>query len=510
MRIHHYFQGALLVALTIAATGVTPSAQAQKQKTSARSETVPVTTQSAKAREAYETGMRQREDLLYTEDGLQSIRDAVKADPHFALAHAAIAYFTVDPAEEKRERTLSISEIGDASPDEKLLIRWMNGTKNGQLVPAIAAMNDLLAKYPNDKRLANLDAEWLCSGQQNYERGEAVLEAVLKADPNYFPALNNIAYCYALGGKVNLAPPFMDRYVLALPNQPNPQDSYAEILRMAGDFQGALDHYRAALKIDPAFFSSQVGIASTYALMGDQERARAEYPKAIEMTKDSATKLNYRMLWALTYYRENRSEEARKAFTELAAEAHNEGFPVQEAESHRTMALFNTNTTAALADLDAAQIALSENHVLSHEDHDTELATILQTRAFIAARAGMPNVAQKALEPLAAIARTSRNNLVQQSFHSASGAVLFAQGKYAEAISEFQYDPRNPLSLELLADAQSKNKDSAEGQKTLESLAAINDERVETAFAAPPARAALKSNSSPTAQATGHIGGPLK
>jgi len=31
-----------------------------------------------------------------------------------------------------------------------------------------------------------------------------------------------------------LAPPLMDQYVAALPGQPNPQDSYAEILRMAG------------------------------------------------------------------------------------------------------------------------------------------------------------------------------------------------------------------------------------------------------------------------------------
>ena len=49
----------------------------------------------------------------------------------------------------------------------------MNGTKNGEIVAAISAMNDLLAKYPNDKRLANMAAEWLCANQGASEHGEA-------------------------------------------------------------------------------------------------------------------------------------------------------------------------------------------------------------------------------------------------------------------------------------------------------------------------------------------------
>jgi len=509
MRIHYSLQATVLAALVAISAGAAATARAQKLAVGAKPATVPVTTKSAAARAAYEKGMVQREELLYIDEGVRCFRKAVKDDPHFALAHAALAYFTTDPAEETRERAASIRDLAIASSGEKLLIRWFNGTKNGEIVPAIAAMNDLLAKYPNDKRLANLDAEWLCSGQQNFDRGEAVLNHMLQTDPNYFPALNNIAYCYALGGKVSLAPAFMDRYVAALPNQPNPQDSYGEILRMAGDFQGALDHYRGALKIDPTFTTSQLGIASTYALMGDQERARAEYPKAIEMTDDRATKLNYRMLWAMTYYRENNPDPARKAYAELATEARREGFPVQEAECHRAMALFDSDVKSALAELDAAQAAIVEQHVLSAADHDTELATILQTRAFIAARAGMGDVAQKALEPLAEMAETSRNNLVQESHHSANGAVLMTQGDYADAISELREDPRNPLSLALLAEAQSKAADAG-AQETLETLAAINDERMETAFAVPPARAALKAAQPTAVQATGHRGGPLR
>ena len=106
----------------------------------------------------------------------------------------------------------------------------------------------------------------------------------------------------------------MDRYVALLPNEPNPQDSYGELLRMAGDFEGSLHHYRAALKIDPDFVTSQVGLGDTYALMGNQEQARVEYEKAIRFAKNEADRLNYGMQSAMTWVREGKFAEADKHF----------------------------------------------------------------------------------------------------------------------------------------------------------------------------------------------------
>ncbi|HXO00137.1 MAG TPA: hypothetical protein VN881_13760 [Candidatus Acidoferrales bacterium] len=467
-------------------------------------EMVPVTTFSPDARHDYELALLYHEDLLFVDKGLVSLRKAVKADPRFALAHATLAYFTTDPVEERREYALAQKYMANASPDERLLIRWMDGAKNGGLVPAIAAINDLLSKYPNDKRLANMASEWLCANQAAYEHGEKILKNVLQSDPNYFPALNNLAYCYALSGRPSLAPPLMEQYVTALPAQPNPQDSYGEIMRMLGDYPAALDHYGKALQIDPTFNTSQVGIASTYALMGDQERARAQYLIAISGTKERTTKLDYRILWAMTYYRENQIERGSREFAKLAAEAHAADLPVEEAEIHRNMAIFNPEPHHALRSLDAARLVLTENHEISQGSREIELANILQTRAFIAERAGMADAAQKALKPLSAMAQTSRSNIVQQAYHSANGAVLMMQEKYGAAISELMEDPQNPLSLQLLADAQNRAGQAADAQKTLATLAAINDERVETAFAVPQARAALKNGSPTTAQVGTH------
>src|ERR1700683_2245717 len=92
--------------------------------------TVPYTTSSAEAGRWYELAMKEREDLLFVDKGIDSMREAVKADPNFALAHAALASFRNDPGEEKREPPLAQKNIASASPDERLLITWLNGTRS--------------------------------------------------------------------------------------------------------------------------------------------------------------------------------------------------------------------------------------------------------------------------------------------------------------------------------------------------------------------------------------------
>jgi len=477
VKIRMFFPGmiaAILVVGAVAQAQDATSAPNTPAVAGVATNTVPVTTSSSVAQRAYEMGMVEREDRLFVDEGLEFFREAVRADPQFAMGHAALGYFTADPKEAKQESALAVKFIDNASPDEQLLIRWMNGTKNGDLVAAISAMNDLLAKYPNDKRLANMAAEWLCANQGASEHGEAILVRLLKNDPRYYPAMNNLAYCYALSGKANLAPPLMEQYVAALPNEPNPQDSYGEIMRILGDYPAALDHYQKALQINPNFNPSQVGLASTYALMGDQRKARAQYLVAIKGTKEKSTQLNYRILWAITYYRENKPRQARMELIRIDSEAHLAGLPVQEAEIHRAMALFNPDPIGALKDLD------------------------------VAVNAGKTAVAQGALKLLNEMAQTSRSVPVQNAYHSANGAVLLAQGDYAGAVSELQEDPQNPLSMRLLAEAQAKAGQAADAQKTLAALAAMSDERVETAFAAPQARASLQRETPQTAQGGAH------
>ena len=154
----------------------------------------------------------------------------------------------------------------------------------------------------------------------------------------------------------------MDRYVALLPNEPNPQDSYGELLRMAGNFEGSLKHYRAALKIDPDFVTSQVGLGDTYALMGNQEQARVEYDKAIRFAHNEADRLTYSMQKAMTWVRDGKFAEADKSFQEIAETAHAKDQDLQEAQAYRHLAEYQTDDNAALKYLQQAEESLGHRH----------------------------------------------------------------------------------------------------------------------------------------------------
>jgi tetratricopeptide (TPR) repeat protein len=256
-----------------------PASFAHHIKPSA-AKTMPATTPSPKARDLFDRALTDYENL-YLERANIGWRAAVEADPNFALAYIFIAYNSNDPAEANAARERAKLLAPKASAGERLLIQWIAGAKENNFIASISAMNDMLEMFPKDKRLAYLAGGWMM-GQNSYEQAQKSLEHALAIDKNYPPALNDLAYCYAQSRAYPKAFAVMERYVAVLPTLPNPQDSYAEILRMSGNFDAALEHYRAALKIDPEFDYSQLGLGDTYAVMGNQAQARLEYDKAIQ------------------------------------------------------------------------------------------------------------------------------------------------------------------------------------------------------------------------------------
>src|SRR6202451_2282113 len=113
---------AILIAGGVAQAQEPVPASSTPDHAGAATETIPVSTQVVVAQRAYEMGMVQREDRLFVDEGLEFFRQAVKADPQFALGHAALAYFTSNPKEERQESALAVKFIDTASPDEQSLI----------------------------------------------------------------------------------------------------------------------------------------------------------------------------------------------------------------------------------------------------------------------------------------------------------------------------------------------------------------------------------------------------
>ncbi len=457
---------------------------------------LPVSTSSAEARALYAKGMADYENL-YLERCNDDWRAAVKADPNLALAWAWIAFNSSDPKEVSAAREKAKALAPKLTPGEQLMIAWIAKVQEGDFIGGISAMNDLLEMYPKDKHLLYLAGNWLM-GEDGDEQALRIMQKALALDKNYPAALNDLAYLYARNRQFTKAFVAMDRYVALLPTEPNPHDSYGELLRMAGNFEGSLQHYRAALKIDPDFVTSQVGLGDTYALMGNQEQARIEYDKAVRYAQNEADRLAYSMQKAMTWVRDGKFAQADAAFQEIAQTAHAKGQDLQEAQAYRHLAEYQTDDKVALQYLQDAEESLGHRSAISKGDRDEELSRILRNRTVRSAHAGNPALADESLKQLEAIATGSRNHVIQSSYNGAAGTFLMDQARLSqngvdqkkldEAISYLEEDQANPLTLELLVQAYYQTNQSDKLAQAEARLRGTNVPTMEQALVVPAAR----------------------
>ena len=454
--------------------------------------TLEVTTPSVKARDLYERAMTDYESY-YLERANIGWRAAIELDSNLALAQVWLSFNSQDPRESAAARAKAKALEPKVTPGERLMIQWITHVEENDFLSGIAAMNDLLEMYPKDKRVIYLAGNWMM-GEREYARAARQFEKALALDKNYAPALNDLGYAYAHERRFDRAFAVMVRQIAVRPNQPNPQDSYAEILRMSGNFTAALEHYRASLAIDPQFSFSLLGVADTYALVGDEPRARTEYDKAIAGAKNDGERMEFTLQKAQSWVREGNFAEADKAFRAAAEGAHALGLELMEAQAYRMMSMYPGDDAAALRDLDEAEDALSHRREIAETEREEERAKILRYRAIRADHAGNQALAQKTLKQLETMASSGHSSNIQAEYHGAAGTLLMNKEKFAEAIPHLEEDRNNPYSMELLSRACAEAGTAEEMHDVDGALRALNAPTIEQALVVTVLRAKPPQN----------------
>jgi tetratricopeptide (TPR) repeat protein len=430
---------------------------------------IPVSTRSIEARKLVELSLDKYENHI-VDGALANARRAIQKDPRFALGYAALSLASLGSIPDSAALARAKSLMPHATADEQLLIRWMTSISDRDLLPAISAMNDLLKRYPENKHVLYIVADWLYY-QQNYDRSRQMLETVHRIDPDFPPALNLLAYAYMQTDTPDpeKAIASVKHYSEVLPNSPNPQDSFGEISRLAGDDQASLEHYSAALKIDPTYISSHYGLGDTNALMGNFVRARAEYDDAIVTANNPRDRRHSEFQKALVYFWEGQPAEGRKALDALNEKSRQEKEPYSQFEISFGRAMLAADSAVELEQLRAIETWLQDPiDGLTESDRTSSLAQVLRERARISSQREEFALAEASIRRLERLAEDSRDPLVESSCESARGYLLAGKGDLANAVDSLAADRRSVLALDQRATSQESlgNADAADATRT--------------------------------------------
>jgi tetratricopeptide (TPR) repeat protein len=454
--------------------------------TQPRTAAMPLTTNSEKARSSFGEAVTLSGNYRLDEC-IRTLRVAVGDDPNFAAGWSLLAYFATDSRESADALARAQRLVGKTSPSEMLFVRWVGALKRNDQLAAISNLNDLVRRETGDKFILYLAGHWFLD-QHNQQKAVPLFEKVLVIDPEFTPVLNRLGYAYAAMGDMPRAETLMQRYVAAMPGDPNPEDSYGDILFKAGRYDEARAHFERALKKDPAFGPSQHELGDVYAMLGNPDAAREAYRKSAIVAANPRRSLEYRSSFGLMYVRQDQYLLADQEYAGLAAEAKAKNYTDLEAGFHEAVALYQLDDQAALRQLDAAEEAIRNDKDLATVTRDEHMAAIRRWRGVRALHSGNPAMAEVCIHVLQQKYQETENEIIGDQLHALRGAWLLGQHKSAEAISELEQASDDAHSLELLERAKRETGDVSGADGALRQLLAIHASTMDSVLVVEPAR----------------------
>jgi tetratricopeptide (TPR) repeat protein len=436
---------------------------------------VPLTTKSEDARKEFLQGRDLAERLL-AQDSLQHFDKAVALDPDFPTAELARANNSPTAKEFFEHLNKAVSLADKASDGEKLLILANQAAANGDVPKQKDFLDKLVAAYPNDER-AQFALGNYYFGQQEYGPAIEHYKKATELAPNYSPAYNILGYAYRTEADYANAEQAFKKYIELIPNDPNPYDSYAELLLKMGRFDESIAQYRKALTIDPHFVPSRVGISADLTYMGKPEDAEAELGKMLDQARNDG--------------------ETRTAFFGLAVVATDSGKldkALQQMDKEFAVAEKRNDAAAMAADLQAKGNILAEmqkydqanqqferslkfiqDSTLSQEIKDN--AKLLHHFNLTALAIGKKDyaAAKTHAEEFRQGADASKNPAQVKLAHELAGRIALPQKDYEKAITELeQANLQDPHNLYRLGQAYDGKGDRAKAQECYSNAAKFN------------------------------------
>lgn len=476
MRIPRYSGLVPLVVIAAGLTGCDRPKDAEETGVAGPAVRVPVTTVSQEARDHYLIG-RDLLDKLRIPEARQHLEQAVARDSTFAIAHydLAISEPTNQGFREHLTRAVDLSET--ASEGERLMIMALHAGSNADPVEQRRLYEQLAAAYPLDPR-AHFLLGFSQAGQQDFEAAIASFTRATELDPEFSPAWNALGYAYRPLGRYEQAERAFKRYISLIPNEPNPYDSYAELLLKIGRHDESIAMYRQALEADSHFVASYVGIAANLTYSGRHADARAEAERLRKAARHDGERRTALLTTAIVWADEGNPARALDALNARQSLARRTGDTLAMAEDLALMGMVLVEAGRAdeAGNRFRQSLALVERADLSAEiksdarlRHRSNLARVAIRKRDLA---GARTQAAAFMEAATAGGNPER---VREG-HELLGLIALAGRAAAEAITHLnEADQLDPYVLYALARAHGMKGDREAAKALYAKVATYND-----------------------------------
>lgn len=436
---------------------------------------IPITTKSEEAKKEF-LEARSLSDKLLAQDSLQHYDKAISLDPDFAAAEMARANASPTAKEFFEHLNKAVALADKASDGEKLMILANQAGANADTSKQKDYLEKLVAAYPNDER-AHFALGGYFFGQQDFGVAVEHYKKATELAPDYSAAYNILGYAYRQQKDYANAENAFKKYIELIPNDPNPYDSYAELLLTMGKFDDSITQYRKALSVDGHFVPSHFGIAADLMYMGKSQEAMAELQKMADVARN-----------------DGELRTALFGMTVVAADSGRLDQALQHMDKQYSVAEKKKDAAAMAGDLQAKANILLEmkKYDEARQQFDRSLQLIessslsqeIKNNANLIHHFNLGNVAVGKKDYASAKAEAEEfrkgaeasNNPVQiRQSHELAGVIALAQKDYDHAIVELQQaNQQNPRNLYRLSQAYEAKGDQSNADEYRAKVANFN------------------------------------
>ncbi|MEW5924757.1 MAG: tetratricopeptide repeat protein [Candidatus Zixiibacteriota bacterium] len=436
---------------------------------------MPITADSKEALNLFIEGRDLSERLRLNESRIK-LDKATELDPGLALAYVYKSMSPQTPKDFLENMDKAVSLMDNITEGERLVILGLEALSHAKPLESREYYKRLVELYPRDER-AHFFLASNYFNQQDYAQVVEETKIINDINPNFSPSYNLAGYAYRYLEDYKNAEESFKKYIKLVPNDPNPYDSYADLLMKMGKYGESIESYYKALQIDETFAASHIGIASNLNYLNKHKDARDQLHELYDLAINDGQRRDALLAIAISYMDEGFPEKAIETIDEryAFAEKNNDYAAMANDLSQKGYIYIEMGKYKKAQEEFDSSLQITQNSNLSEElkENAKRISYYANTRAALvktdleAARTNLIEFRRQVEEI---------NNPTQiRLAHQLAGMIALEEDNYDMAIAEFrQTSQQDPMNLYFMARAYLENNDPAKAKEWLQKTVEFN------------------------------------